>query len=128
LYENPYRCRVCSKKNFGPSGESVIEIPKENVSLKKMGAKNSTESIIKLAMRKFLAIPDFQEKPIALMPASKVLKPIRNKKSDTSENIFAVRKVSRKSPNKLEYTTSSKTAPKKIVIIQAYNPTARDSR
>ncbi len=82
-------------------------------------AKNPKKMMAKLEIRKFLAVLEFQDNPIAPNAASTVRKFMSNWKSAASERAVAA------SGTKPAYTISSRTSPNETAVSQAYTPTTR---
>ena len=76
--------------------------------------------IKKLAINRYRAIFDFQDKIIDNIAAINTAAPMISRKSETSSKISVVSMFLE--TIKLEYITSSKIAPKKMLITQTYNP------
>jgi hypothetical protein len=60
----------------------------------KIGIKNSKENADRLAVNRFLAIPDFQETTMALIPVISKIEPMQSKISEISENTSALSETS----------------------------------
>ena len=102
-------------------GNSGVFLMKE----KKRGIKISKDKANRLAIKRYLAILDFQETTIAPIAKITITKPMQSKVSEISENTIALSEKSSISFKYLAYTMSSNTPPKKTAAIQVYSPTIR---
>jgi hypothetical protein len=107
-------------KSLTPDRSCVLLIKE-----KRIGIKNSTEKVNRLAINRFLAILDFQETAIAPTAVITITKLKQSKVSEILENTITLSEVPRTPFELLAYTISSKIPPNKIAAIQAYNPTIR---
>ena len=84
-----------------------------------MYAKNPKKMMAKLEIRKFLAVLELQDNPIAPNAASTVTELTNNWKSAASERAVTA------SGTNPAYTISSRTIPNETAVSQAYTPTTR---
>jgi hypothetical protein len=78
-----------------------------------------------LAMNRFLADITLHEEPITPIAESTASAPMKSRKSETFENIVDVSDGLKAPDAILEYTMSSRIAPKKVEMIHVYSPTRR---